>query len=325
MVSHSGRFIVVFNGEIYNYRDVRAELDALESRPWRGHSDTEVMVEAIEEWGVEDALRHLVGMFALALWDRRDRCLTIARDRFGEKPLYYCLADGQFFFGSELKALREHPAFTGEVDRGALALLLRHDYIPAPHSIYCGVRKLLPGTYLTITEGQPLTVPRSYWSLVAAAAAGRAQRFAGSDAEAVTRLEEVLRRAVGEQMVADVPLGAFLSGGVDSSTIVALMQAQSSRPVRTFSIGFDEDGYNEAHHAAAVARHLRTDHTELYVTPQDALDVIPRLPQLYDEPFADSSQIPTFLLSQLTQRQVTVSLSGDGGGRAVRGLQPLCA
>ncbi len=311
MVSHSGRLVTVFNGEIYNWRELRAELDDARAPSWRGHSDTEVMLEALEEWGIDGALRRFVGMFAFALWDRRDRRLTLARDRLGEKPLYYGVSNGTLLFGSELKALRAHPSFAAAIDRNALTLLLRHNYIPAPYSIYQGVRKLLPGTFLTLSKGRLDAAPTPYWSVGAVTEAGQRQPFAGSDAEAVDELERLLRRAVGQQMVADVPLGAFLSGGVDSSAVVALMQAQSSVPVRTFTIGFHEKAYNEAKYAKIIAQHLGTDHTELYVTPQQALDVIPRLPQLYDEPFADSSQIPTFLISQLTRQHVTVSLSGD--------------
>lgn len=314
MVSCSGRYVIVFNGEIYNYRNIRAELDELQHRSWRGHSDTEVMLAAIEAWGIEGALQRFVGMFAFALWDRVERSLTISRDRLGEKPLYYGWCNGTFLFASELKALRVHPSFTSDIDRDSITLLLRHNYIPAPYSIYKGIRKLLPGTYLKVNVGAPKEdTPIAYWSAREIAQAGLANPFGGSDLEAIDQLEMLLKQSVRQQMVADVPLGAFLSGGIDSTTIVALMQSQSSTPVRTFTIGFHEKGYNEAEQAKAVARHLGTDHTELYVTPQQALDVIPRLPQLYDEPFSDSSQIPTFLVSEMTRRHVTVSLSGDAG------------
>jgi asparagine synthase (glutamine-hydrolysing) len=313
MVSSGGRFVVVFNGEIYNYRDIRAELDERQHRPWRGHSDTEVMLAAMEEWGIEGALKRFVGMFAFALWDGQERRLTVARDRLGEKPMYYGWCNGTFLFASELKALRVHPAFNGDIDRNSLTLFLRHNYIPAPYSIYRDIRKLLPGTYLTVQADRRDDAPTAYWSAFAAAEAGRDHPFVGSDREAVDQLELLLRRSVRQQMVADVPLGAFLSGGIDSSTIVALMQDQSSTPIRTFTIGFHEERYSEAEHARAVARHLGTDHTELFVTPQQALDVIPRLPHLYDEPFSDSSQIPTFLVSEMTRKHVTVSLSGDAG------------
>lgn len=316
MLSASGRYVIVFNGEVYNFPVIRRELEntGTDVPAWRGHSDTEVMLAAIEQWGLRDAVMRFVGMFAFALWDRKERLLHLVRDRIGEKPLYYSRQGGVLLFGSELKALKAHPAFRGEIDRDSLALLLRHNYIPAPYSIYKGVFKLLPGTILTISDrtGQD-AAPQPYWSARAIAEAGAADPFRGSDAEAVRRLDGLLREAIGQQMVADVPLGAFLSGGIDSSTVVALMQAQSGRPVRTFTVGFNEAGYNEADHAQAVARHLGTEHTELYITPSDALAVIPRLPALFDEPFSDSSQIPTYLVSHLTRQHVTVSLSGDAG------------
>jgi len=313
MRSESGRFVVSFNGEIYNWAELRDELARLR-HVFRGHSDTEVLLAAVEEWGVVGALQRLNGMFAFAVWDREERRLHLARDRMGEKPLYYGWCRGTFLFASELKALLAHPDCDPDIDRGALALFMRHGYIPAPHSIYAGIAKLAPAGMLTVSAGRPGEAPVvRYWSHERAAERGVDSPYRGSAPEAVEELEALLRDAVKLRMQADVPLGAFLSGGVDSSTVVALMQAQSARPVRTFTIGFREDRFNEAEHAKAVARHLGTDHTELYVTAQDALDVIPRLPGLYDEPFADSSQIPTFLLSQLTRRDVTVSLSGDGG------------
>lgn len=317
MFSACGRYVIAFNGEVYNYKDIRKDLDSLNVAPmWRGHSDTEVMLAAISHWGLDAAVGRFVGMFAFALWDRKERTLHLVRDRLGEKPIYYGWVGNTFLFGSELKALRAHPAWRGEIDRNALTLLLRHNYIPAPYSIFKGINKVLPGTIVTIrpnaTSADSITT-RSYWSALKVAEAGVASPFAGSDAEACDRLESLMRQSVGLQMVADVPLGAFLSGGVDSSAIVALMQAQSSRPVKTFTIGFTEKAYNEAEHAKAVAQHLGTDHTELYVTPKDALDVIPRLAQIYDEPFSDSSQIPTFLVSKLAKQHVTVSLSGDAG------------
>lgn len=314
MLSASGRYVVAFNGEIYNFPVLRETLHRL-GHEFRGHSDTEVLLAAVCEWGVEAAVQQMVGMFAFALWDRDQRELHLCRDRMGEKPLYYGWMGESFLFGSELKALRAHPAWSGEVDREALTSYMRHACVPAPHSIYRGIRKLIPGSILTVRAadvGQEMR-PKPFWSLSQVATEGVARPFAGSAEEATAELDALLRDAVAQQMVADVPLGAFLSGGIDSSTIVALMQAQSDRPVRTFTIGFNEEGYNEAEHAKAVARHLGTDHTELYVTPSEAMEVIPRLPTLYDEPFADSSQIPTFLLSELTRRSVTVSLSGDGG------------
>lgn len=314
MRSADGRRVLVFNGEIYNHRAIRDEIDRAGAPPvWRGHSDTEVMLAAVDAWGLDAALRRFVGMFAFALWDREAHALFLARDRLGEKPLYYGWQGDAFLFGSELKALKAHPTFRGEVDRDAVALMLRHGYIPAPYSIYKGIHKLPPGTYLKVSMTEREGEPIPYWSLREVAEHGQVEPFAGGETQAVGTLESRLTEAVGLQMVSDVPLGAFLSGGVDSSTIVALMQAQSSRPVKTFTIGFNEEGYNEAEHAKKVARHLGTDHTELYVTSEQAQTVIPRLPALYDEPFADPSQIPTFLVSQLARQHVTVSLSGDAG------------
>lgn len=314
MASACGRYIIVFNGEIYNFSLLRRELEGLGQR-FRGHSDTEVILAAIAHWGLETAITRFVGMFAFAVWDRCERLLHLVRDRLGKKPLYYGWMDGVFLFGSELKALRAHPGFRTEVNRDALALYLRYGYIPAPYSIYKDVQKLPPGTLLTVRAGDASSRPEPvpYWSLREVAERGVAEPFTGSVEEAVSRLDALLREAVGLRMIADVPLGAFLSGGVDSSAVVALMQAQSNRPVRTFTIGFHEAAYNEAEDARGVAKHLGTDHTELYVTPEEARSVIPRLPLLYDEPFADSSQIPTFLVSELARRHVTVSLSGDGG------------
>ena len=312
MVSPSGRFAIVFNGEIYNHLDLRRELETSSTR-WRGHSDTETLLAAFEAWGVEPTLEKVIGMFAFGAWDRERRALLLARDPVGEKPMYYGWLGHAFVFASELKAIRAHPEFRADVDRGALALFLRHNYVPAPHSIYSGIHKLRPGTYLTLRAGSREPKITSYWSARATCEAGAAAPLDLSDEAATSALEALLRDAVARQMVADVPLGAFLSGGIDSSTVVALMQAQSPRPVKTFTIGFHETGYNEADHAKAVARHLRTEHTELYVTPEQARAVIPRLPQMYDEPFADSSQIPTFLVAQLARASVTVALSGDGG------------
>lgn len=313
MTSRSGRFVIAYNGEIYNHGVLRSELERAGVREWRGHSDTETLLAGIEEWGLVPTLERSVGMFAFALWDSVERTLTLARDRAGEKPLYYGRSRDTILFGSELKALRRHPAFEERIDRGVLTLFLRHNYVPEPMCIYEGFGKVPPGSYVVLRAGAPAGSPTSYWDARSIALAGQASPFAGTDAEALERLERVLTAAVSDQMVADVPLGAFLSGGVDSSTIVALMQAQSSRPVRTFTIGFHEEAYNEAGHARAVARHLGTDHTELVVTPEEAMAVIPRLATIYDEPFADSSQIPTFLVSELARRHVTVSLSGDAG------------
>ena len=316
MVSASGRYVIVFNGEIYNHNEIRNEVDGNHYQ-WKGTSDTESLLAGIETWGLEVALKKCVGMFALVLWDRKARELLLARDRMGEKPLYYGNNNGLFFFGSELKAIKAHPEFQGTVDRDSVALFMRHNYIPAPYSIYRGIKKLEPGTWLRIPEtkfgeASDLT-PSQYWSLENTANQGQISLFSGSDDDALGELERLLKQSIRGQMVSDVPLGAFLSGGIDSSTVVALMQAQSRKPVKTFTIGFDEEGYNEANYAKEVARHLGTDHTELYVTPKEAMEVIPRLPALYDEPFSDSSQIPTSLISQLTRENVTVSLSGDGG------------
>ena len=314
MVSSGGRYEIVFNGEIYNHLEIRRDLESCGKAPaWRGHSDTETLLASFETWGIEATLKKTVGMFAIALWDCETCSLMLARDRMGEKPLYYGWQGNVFLFGSELKSLRAHPAFRAGIDRGALCSLLRYNYIPAPWSIYDGIRKLEPGTWLTIKEGEREPRIEKYWSVEQVVKAGIGNRFTGDDNEAITVLASTLNEAIRGQMVADVPLGALLSGGIDSSTVVALMQAQSTRPVRTFTIGFREQRHNEAEFAKQVARHLGTDHTELYLEPGQALDVIPRLPRLYDEPFADSSQIPTFLVAQLARRHVTVSLSGDGG------------
>lgn len=314
LVSPCGRYVLAYNGEIYNHADLRAELEGEGGAfAWRGHSDTETLLAALRHWGVKGALERLNGMFAFALWDARERILYLARDRMGEKPLYYGRSGNTFLFGSELKALVAHPDWQGDINRDALALYLRHNYVPAPWSIYRGIFKLPPAHFVAVREnGKCVGEPQCYWSLAEVAEQGVAA--ADGDPQALAdELDALLRDAVRRRMVADVPLGAFLSGGYDSTTVVALMQAQSERPVKTFTIGFYEEDYNEARHAKAVAAHLGTDHTELYVTPDEAMAVIPRLPELYDEPFSDSSQIPTFLVSQLARRHVTVSLSGDGG------------
>jgi asparagine synthase (glutamine-hydrolysing) len=310
--------VIVFNGEIYNHLDLRRELEKTgEVSTWRGYSDTETLLAAVESWGVERAVRESVGMFAFGLWDRETRSLTLARDRIGEKPLYYGLVNGTVIFGSELKALHRWPEFAADIDRDALAMFLWRGYVPGTHSIYRGIKKLAPGCLVNLRSKDlqrgTLSPPVAYWSMLRAVENGMRNPFRGSDSEAAEELESLLRQSVVGQMVSDVPLGAFLSGGIDSSTVVALMQAQSPRPVKTFTIGFYEKSYNEAPYSKIVARYLGTDHTELYVTPEEAREVIPRLPILYDEPFSDSSQIPTFLISQLARRHVTVSLSGDGG------------
>jgi asparagine synthase (glutamine-hydrolysing) len=317
MESSCGRFVLSYNGEVYNAPELRAPLEAA-GRRFRGHCDTEAIVEGAAEWGVRATIEKCIGMFALALWDRRERVLYLVRDRLGIKPVYWTIRDGRFAFGSELKALRAGCAGTWELDRDAIASYLRFGYIPAPRTIYRDVQKLAPGTILSLRQdGEPEITP--FWSLTEIAQHGQQQRLAVSEDDAADELDALLRDAVGRRMVADVPLGAFLSGGIDSSTVVALMQAQSTRPVRSFTIGFRERGYDEAQHAAAVARHLGTDHTELYLSPQEALAVIPKLPTMYDEPFADSSQIPTFLVSEMTRRHVTVALSGDGGDELFAG------
>lgn len=313
MHSADGRFVIVFNGEIYNFLELRAELEG-QGHAFRSSSDTEVMLAAFTVWGVAESLQRFNGMFAFALWDRQERMLYLARDRAGEKPLYYGRLDGTLYFASELKAIRALAASSLSIDRDALALYLRYSHIPAPHTIYQRVSKLPPGMFLRIPfAADALPEPQPYWRYLDVVRSGLANPYTGSDTDAIDELDERLRRAVKLRMIADVPLGAFLSGGIDSSTIVALMQAQSSAPVRTYTIGFDQKEFNEAEHARAVARHLGTDHTEMYATARDALDVIPLLPALYDEPFADSSQVPTYLVSKLTRQHVTVSLSGDAG------------
>jgi asparagine synthase (glutamine-hydrolysing) len=316
MVSGSGRFVIVYNGELYNFKELRQQLVQSSNYPvaFRGQADTEVMLTCFDRWGVRDSLPRFNGMFAFAVWDRQEHILHLSRDRMGEKPLYYGWAGEAFLFGSELKALRAHSEFRGEINRDALMLYMRHNCVPAPHSIYRGIYKLPPGNLLSLPSGHaPGVKPASYWSLKEAVARGNANPFLGTAEEAVNQLDALLRDAVRIRMVADVPLGGFLSGGVDSSTVTALMQTQSSRPVKTFTIGLRESAYDEAQDAAVVARHLGTEHKELYVTSEDALSVIPKLPAMYDEPFADSSQIPAFLVSQMARQHVTVGLSGDGG------------
>ena len=319
MFSHCDRYVIVFNGEIYNHEAVRAELDGQGSTPWRGHSDTEVLLTAIVRWGLKRALEKCVGMFALALWDRTEHTLILARDRIGEKPLYYGRVGKSFAFASELKAFRAHPGWNPQVDRNAITLLMRHNYIPAPYSIYSGIQKLRPGHFLVLENGAREPRIEAYWRASEAAEHGRDHPFEGTRDEAVTALDDLLRQSLKGQMMADVPLGAFLSGGIDSSTVVATMQSMSTRPIRTFTIGFHQPDYNEAIHAKDVAKHLGTDHTELYVTEREAMDVIPKLPEIYCEPFSDSSQIPTYLVSKLARQSVTVSLSGDAGDELFSG------
>lgn len=316
MASHCGRYTLVFNGEIYNHNELRTRF---EGHPWRGHSDTESILACFSRYGVRATLDLLVGMFAMAIWDHERRRLILARDRMGEKPLYWGrLASGELLFGSELKALRAHPKWRADIDRDALALYMRHNAIPAPYTVYQRIHKLEPGCMLEVALDEDPVIER-YWSLQEHADAARRQPLALDDTAATDALESLLDQALAGQMLADVPLGAFLSGGVDSSAIVALMARRSTSPVRTFSIGFDEPGFNEAEHAKAVARHLGTDHTELYVTAQQARDLVPRLPHVYDEPFADSSQLPTMLVCQMARRHVTVALSGDAGDELFAG------
>ena len=316
MLSMSGRYVIVFNGEIYNFHELKKDLEGSSqaSLRFRGHSDTEVLLACFDSWTVERTLSRVNGMFAFALWDRQERTLYLGRDRLGEKPLYYGWMGDVFIFGSELKALRAHPAFVAEINRDALALFLRHNCIPAPHSIYRGIQKLLPGTFLAVNGSKlssPAPVP--FWSLRQIAESGVAHPFRGSEQEGLEQLDILLRDAVRIRMVSDVPVGAFLSGGVDSSLVTSLMQAESTRRIKTFCVGFADKEYDETEPAAGVARHLETDHMGLHVTPREAMAIIPSLPAMYDEPFADSSQIPTFLLSQMARRHVMVGLSGDGG------------
>jgi asparagine synthase (glutamine-hydrolysing) len=317
MVSSCGRFVVSYNGEVYNAGELRPALERA-GRKFRGHCDTEAIVEGAAVWGVEAMAKRLIGMFALALWDRQERALYLVRDRLGIKPLYWAETPGALIFGSELKALRAYSGFKPELDRDALTSYLRLAYVPGGQSIYRGVKQLAPGTILVARAGKATEI-RTFWSLAEAARAGQAARFKGSEEDAAAELDALLTDAVKRRMIADVPLGAFLSGGIDSSSVLALMQKSSTRPVRSFTIGFHETGYDEAKHAAAVARHLGTGHTELYVSPEHARDVIPRLPEIHDEPFADASQIPTYLVSEMTRKHVTVALSGDGGDEVFGG------
>jgi asparagine synthase (glutamine-hydrolysing) len=312
MISHHGRYILAFNGEIYNHLSLRKELESNTVVSWRGHSDTETLLEAIEQWGFEKTLKKTVGMFAISLWDTKEQNLYLARDRMGEKPLYYGFQNKTFMFASELKALKKHPSFQSKINRDAIALQLQHGYIPDPYSIYEGIQKLHPGHFITLNAKTNEISDSSYWSLSETVENAKDNPFQGNISEMIFEVERVLKEAVRSQMIADVPLGAFLSGGIDSSLVTALMQSESNTPTKTFTIGFNEKGYNEAEFAKTVAKHLKTDHTELYVTERDALNVIPLLPSLYDEPFSDSSQIPTFLVSQMTKQHVTVALSGDG-------------
>lgn len=325
MHSSNNRFVISFNGEIYNHLVLRTQLDnELGNITWRGSSDTETLLECIAAWGLKRTLQAAVGMFAFALWDTQENELVLARDRLGEKPLYWGWCGDVLLFGSELAALKAHPSFNANIDRNSLALLMRYNSIPAPYSIYEGIEKLKSGHIVRIKKGQKRSdvLPEPYWSFKDVVEAGITNAFTGDDAQAVNALESLLNQSISGQMLADVPLGAFLSGGIDSSTIVALMQKQSAKPVQTFAIGFDEPGYNEAVYAKEVAAHLGTSHTELYVSAKDALAVVPKLPHIYSEPFADSSQIPTFLVNQMAKQQVTVALSGDAGDELFGGYTP---
>lgn len=315
MLSVNEQLVLTFNGEIYNHKDIRRQLEqAGWSSHWRGHSDTETLLAALQLWGVSATLEKLNGMFAFALWDRQRRVLSLARDRIGEKPLYYGISGGSFLFGSELKALSAHPHWHPNLNRDALCIYMRHSYIPAPHSIYKGIYKLSPAHWLEIDAASiSISEPKCYWNFRNQLELATHERHTQHSSQLINELERRLFDAVGLRMAADVALGAFLSGGLDSSTVVALMQAQSNRPINTFTIGFEVDGYNEAENSKVIANHLGTNHTELYLTSADALAVVPDLPAIWDEPFADTSQIPTLLLSRLTRQHVCVALSGDGG------------
>jgi asparagine synthase (glutamine-hydrolysing) len=310
MISHSGRYVITFNGEIYNFKTLRAELELLHYQ-FKGHSDTEVMLTAFEAWGIEPSLKKFNGMFAFGLWDRQEKKLYLARDRFGEKPLYYGWVGDSFIFASELKAFTKHPNWKPQINEESLSLYMRYSYIPAPYSIYKGIYKLESGKWFCVNKEEMKV--STYWSAVENALINYDKKLVLSDEEAIELLDEKLTQAVALRQMADVPLGAFLSGGIDSSTIVALMQKNSNIPVKTFTIGFKEVQYNEAIYAKEVAKHLKTEHTEVYLNKQDALDIIPQLPDMYDEPFADSSQIPTYLVSKIAREKITVCLSGDAG------------
>lgn len=319
MSSQSGRFTIIFNGEVYNFGDLRRDLERV-GTSFAGHSDTEVILAAFEQWGIEASVRRFVGMFAMAVWDAETHTLSLIRDRMGIKPLFYYHEPGYFSFGSELKALAAGPCFSREIDRDALTAYLRYLFVPAPRSIWRGVRKLMPGHILTVRD--PALAPAEpvpFWSIRAAAHTGVAEPFGGSGQEAIDALERLLADAVALRMIADVPVGALLSGGVDSSVVVALMQATSDRPVKTYTIAFDDPAHDEAACARRVAHYLHTEHTELLVTGREALDVIPRLPEMFDEPHGDPSQVPTYLVSALARREVTVALTGDGGDELFAG------
>jgi asparagine synthase (glutamine-hydrolysing) len=313
MISASGRYVMTFNGEIYNHLSIRKELEEYCSINWKGHSDTETFLTALERWGLEKTLEKSTGMFAFGIWDTLQNELILARDRMGEKPLYYGWQNESFIFASDLAAIEMHESFQGTIDREALSLFMQLSYIPAPFSIYKNIYKLEPGTFLRIGVGEYVESISKYWSLRENVEKGAKESFSGSPEEAVNVLNSILQRSISEQMIADVPIGAFLSGGIDSSTVVAIMQSMSNRPIQTFTIGFDDKKFNEAEHAKTVAKHIGTNHTELYISPEETLDVVPKLSTIYSEPFADSSQIPTYLVSKLARTKVTVSLTGDAG------------
>ncbi len=320
MTSACDRFVMSYNGEIYNFQEIRKDLEQ-NGFQFRGHSDTEVLLGAITEWGLEKTLKQLIGMFAIALWDKKQESLTLVRDPVGKKPLFYGWCRDTFLFGSELKALRAHPEFDAPIDPNALGLFIKYSWVPSPFCIYRGFHKLPPGHLITIDSKSRLenVIPHSFWSARTVAERGEHTPFTGSLEEATDELEKILQTTVRSRMIADVSLGALLSGGFDSSMVVAMMQSMSPRPIKTFSIGFWESQYNEAQHAQDIARHLGTDHTELYISPTDAQGIIPEIPKIYDEPFADSSQIPTVLLSKLARKDVQVALSGDGGDELFAG------
>ena len=318
MHSSCGRYVIAFNGEIYNHLELRKKMSANGVGVlWRGHSDTETILECFSRWGIEETLKIMVGMFSIALWDKKDRVLTLARDRMGEKPLYWGWNNNKLYFASELNSIKSHPDFVPSIDRGAIALLLRHNCIPAPYSIYQGIQKLPPASFISLSLNDKVTAlsakPVKYWNFDQIVESGNSQLLNLSDEDAADELEDLLVRSVKGQALSDVPIGALLSGGYDSSLVTALLQSVTTSPVNTFTIGFNDAAYNEAGHAKSIAKYLGTNHTELYVTPKDALDIIPSLPSIYCEPFSDSSQIPTFLVSKLASSHVKVCLGGDGG------------
>ena len=310
MHSPNNRFTIVFNGEIYNHQELRKQLDYID---WNGKSDTETLLACIESWGLDKTLKKINGMFAFALWDSKKCSIHLARDRMGEKPLYYGWQGDSFLFGSELKALKMHPSFQEHIDKESLNLYFRYNHIPSPYSIYKNIYKLSPGSVLTLHQGEKKYKVRKYWSILNTAIQSISNLLTNTEDELVDELDNLIRKSIKQKMLSDVPLGAFLSGGIDSSVVVSIMQSLSSKPIKTFTIGFEDEAFDEAKDARLIAKYLGTDHHELYVTPQDVLDVIPLLPRLYDEPFSDASQIPTYLVSKLAREKVTVSLSGDGG------------